>query len=189
MRWGGRNGRSTAVAATASGGATTAPSAIAAAHGIVGTSVWVMTATAAVVNPTANTTRLITGTQLSLRSLSDASYAASSRTGATKSASASSGGTVNEGVPGRNASSAPPNARNTGYGAPTRRAAAARITAATNNPRSCSSSLIRQTERRGPTSPHHPPQGLGTRNRRPRPAYYHRSGPASGTHIRRASPS
>ena len=39
MRWGGRNGRSTAVAATASGGATTAPSAIAGAHGIDGMSV------------------------------------------------------------------------------------------------------------------------------------------------------
>ena len=49
---------------------------------------------------------------------------------------------MNDGAPGRNASSAPPSARNTGYGAPTRRAAAARITAATNRPRSCSSSLM-----------------------------------------------
>jgi hypothetical protein len=73
MRWGGRNGRSTAVAATASGGATIAPSAIVAAHGIVGMSVWATTATAAVVNPTANTTKLVNGAQLSLRSLSDAS--------------------------------------------------------------------------------------------------------------------
>src|SRR5438477_292647 len=48
-RCGGRNGRSTAVAATASGGATTAPSAIAAAQGIAGTSAWATTATAAVV--------------------------------------------------------------------------------------------------------------------------------------------
>jgi hypothetical protein len=63
MRWGGRNWRSTAVAATASGGATTAPSAIAAAHGIIGMSVWATTATAPVVNPTANTTRLVTGAQ------------------------------------------------------------------------------------------------------------------------------
>ena len=123
MRCGGRNGRSTAVAATASGGATMAPSAIAGAHGIVGMSVRATTATAAVVNPTANTTRPVTGAQLSLRSLSEASYAASSRTGATKSASASSGGSVNDGAPGTNASSAPPSARNTGYGAPTRRAA------------------------------------------------------------------
>ena len=49
-------------------------------------------ATATVVNPTAKTTRPVTGAQLSLRSRSDASYAASSRTGATNSASASSGG-------------------------------------------------------------------------------------------------
>src|SRR5690349_11332625 len=53
MRWGGRNGRSMAVAATALGGTTTAPSAIAAAYDIVGISVWATTATAAVVNPTA----------------------------------------------------------------------------------------------------------------------------------------
>src|SRR2546430_9171053 len=134
--------RRTAAAATASGGATTAPSAIAAAQGIVGMSAWATTATAAVVNPTATTTRLGTGAQLSLRSLSDASYAASSRTGATNSASARSGGTLIDGAPGRNASSAPPSARNTGYGAPTRRAPAAKTTAATKRPRSCSSSLI-----------------------------------------------
>src|SRR5215211_3241224 len=83
MRCGGRNGRSTAVAATASGGATTAPSAIAADHGIAGTSVWTTIATAAVVKPTANTTSAVTGPQLSLRSLSDVSYAASTSTGAT----------------------------------------------------------------------------------------------------------
>src|SRR4029453_9595170 len=107
IRCGGRNGRSTAVAATASGGATTAPSAIAAAHGIVGMSVWTTTATAAVVNPTANTTRLVTGSQLSRRSLSDASYAASSRTGATNSASASSGATVDGGRAGEEGEGAP----------------------------------------------------------------------------------
>ena len=73
MRCGGRNGRSTAVAATASGGATIAPSAIAGAHGIAGMSVRATTATAAVVNPTAKTTRPVTGAQLSLRSRGDAS--------------------------------------------------------------------------------------------------------------------
>ena len=52
------------------------------------------------------------------------------------------GRSVNDGATGTNASSAPPSARNTGYGAPTRRAPPARITAATNRPRSCSSSLI-----------------------------------------------
>src|SRR5512132_3289937 len=43
---------------------------------------------------------------------------------------------------GRNASSAPPMARNTGYGAPTRRAAAARMTAAMNNPSRYSSAAM-----------------------------------------------
>ena len=127
MRCGGRSWRSTAVAAAAaSGGATTAPSTIAGAHGIAGISQRATTATATVVRPTATTTRPVTGAQLSLRSRGDASYAASSRMGATNSASASSGRTVNVGAPGTNARSAPPSARNTGYGAPTRRAAAAK---------------------------------------------------------------
>ncbi len=141
-RCGGCSGRSTAVAATASGGATMAPRAIAAGHGMAGISAWATIATAAVVSPTAKTTRPVTGAQLSLRSLRDASYAASSNTGAMNSAKASSGGRVNVVPVGRNARAAPPSARNTGYGAPTRRAAAARITAAINSPSSCSSSLI-----------------------------------------------
>ena len=114
MRCGGRNGRNTAVAATASGGATTAPSAIAAGHGRSGIRRRATTATAAVVSPTATTTSPVTGAQLSLRSLSDASYAASRSTGATKIASASSGGSVKDGAAGRKASRAPPSARNTG---------------------------------------------------------------------------
>src|SRR2546423_13366383 len=114
MRCGGRSWRSTAVAAAASGGATIAPSTIAGAHGISSTKPRATRATAIVVNPTANITRLVTGAQLSLRSLGEASYAASSSTGAIKSASASSGGTVIEGAPGTNARTAPPSARNTG---------------------------------------------------------------------------
>src|SRR6185369_10891417 len=121
---------------------TTAPSAMAAAHGMLGTSAWATTATAAVVSATTNTTRLATGSQLSLRSRSEASKAASSRIGATNSASASSGGTVKAGAPGTNASRAPPTARNTGYGAPTRRAAADSSTAAMNKPTICASSLM-----------------------------------------------
>lgn len=100
MRCGGFNWRSTAVAAAASGGATTAPSAIAGAHGMAGISVRAATATAMVVRPTAKTARPVTGAQLSLRSLGDASKAASSSTGATKSARASSGSMVNDGAPG-----------------------------------------------------------------------------------------
>ena len=58
MRCGGLSCRRTAVAAAASGGATTAPSAIAAGQGISGTSARATSATAAVVNPTAMTARL-----------------------------------------------------------------------------------------------------------------------------------
>ena len=130
------------------------PSAIAGAHGIEGMIARATTATATVVSPTANITSPVTGAQLSLRSRSDASYAASSSTGATNSASASSGGRVKDGAAGRKASSAPPSARNTGYGAPTRRATPARITAATNKLRSCSNSPIslRVQHRLTPTS-------------------------------------
>ena len=72
MRCGGRNGRSTAVAAAASGGATTAPSAIAGAQGMP-IMACATAATATVVKPTATTTRLVTGAQLSRRSRGDAS--------------------------------------------------------------------------------------------------------------------
>src|ERR1017187_10510560 len=78
-------------AAAASGGATRAPSASAAAQGISGTRARATSATPAVVNPTANTTSSVSPTQLSLRPLRDASYAASSSAGAMKSASTSSG--------------------------------------------------------------------------------------------------
>src|SRR3954466_488500 len=134
MRCGGRTCCNTAIAATASGGATTAPSATAADHGTSGISARVTTATAMVVSPTAKMTRPATWRQLSLRSRNDVSYAASSSTGATNNASASSGGTVNDGAPGRNARSTPATARNTGYGTPTRRAAAASSTAASTSP-------------------------------------------------------
>ena len=62
-----------AVAAVASGGATIAPSAIAAAHGMSGSSQRTSTATAAVVRPTAMSTSVDTGSQLSLRSRTEVS--------------------------------------------------------------------------------------------------------------------
>src|SRR6267378_2344081 len=49
--------------ATASGGATMAPSAIAAAHGIAGTSACATSATATVVSATATSTSAVTGAQ------------------------------------------------------------------------------------------------------------------------------
>jgi hypothetical protein len=73
MRWDGRSSRSTVVAAVASGGATMAPSAIAAAHAMAGTSARATDATAIVVSPTLTTTRATSGAQLSLRSRGDVS--------------------------------------------------------------------------------------------------------------------
>ena len=72
-RCGGLSGRSTAVAAAASGGETIAPSAMAGAHAIPGTSARATNATATVVRPTPTTTRLATGPQLSRRSRGEAS--------------------------------------------------------------------------------------------------------------------
>jgi len=66
------------------------------------------------VTSTLTTARLAIGTQRALRSRGEASYAASRSTGATKSASATSGSIVNRGAPGMKASSAPPIARNAG---------------------------------------------------------------------------
>ena len=91
-----------------------APSAIAAAQGMPGTSQCASTATAAVVRPTAMKTSVETGSQLSRRSRSEVSKAASSSTGATNSASARSGSSVHDGLPGRNASAMPPSARKVG---------------------------------------------------------------------------
>ena len=140
-RCGGRSGRSTAVAAAASGGATTAPRAIAAAQGIAGSIARTTTATATAVRQTANTTRLVTGAQLSRRSRGDVCVRGVQQHRGDEDREREFGGTVNDGAPGRNASSAPPTARNTGYGAPTRRAAAASATAARIRPMSSSSSL------------------------------------------------
>src|SRR5215475_1102302 len=103
-----------AVAAAASGGATIAPSATAAAHGICGISQCATAATTAVVKPTATTTSVETGIQLFRKSRSEVSKAASSSTGATNSASAKCGSSVHEGLAGTNASSAPPAARKVG---------------------------------------------------------------------------
>src|SRR5258708_2700151 len=103
-----------AVAAAASGGATMAPSAIAAAHGMSGRNQRTSSATAAVVTPTAANTSVETGSQFLRRSRSEVSKAASSSTGATNSASARSGSSVQDGPDGTNVSSAPPMARKVG---------------------------------------------------------------------------
>src|SRR2546430_813957 len=81
-RLGGRSWRSTAVAAAASGGATMAPSAIAAAHGICGTRARATRATTTTVSATAPIARLATDRQFARRSRGEASKAASSKTGA-----------------------------------------------------------------------------------------------------------
>src|SRR4051812_1631031 len=111
-----------------------APSAIATAHGMSGRSQCATTATAVVVTPTATSTSVETGSQLLRRSRSEVSNAASSSTGATNSASARSGSSVQDGPDGRNASSVPPSARNVGYGTLSRRASADSTTAPSSKP-------------------------------------------------------
>src|ERR1700749_4235823 len=100
--------------AAASGGATMAPSAIAAGQDMSGNSVCTSTATAPVVTPTAAMTSVDIGNQLARRSRKDVSKEASSNTGATKSANASFGSSVQVGDAGTKESNAPPTARKVG---------------------------------------------------------------------------
>ena len=102
------------MAAAASGGATMAPSAIAAAHGIPGTSQRATTATATTVRPTAASASPVTARQFCLRSRGEESKAASSSTGATSRVSARSGSRVTVGTPGSSASAAPASASRAG---------------------------------------------------------------------------
>ena len=106
--------RSTAVAAAASGGDTIAPSAMAVAHDISGMTSRATQATAAMVRSTVKKARLSTGARLWRRSRGEASYAASSSTGATNKANASSGSRVTCGAPGMRARTPPPRASNAG---------------------------------------------------------------------------
>src|SRR5215203_806797 len=141
-RCGGRSCLRTVVAAAASGGATMAPSAIAAAHGMSGTSSRVTTATMAIVRTTAPRARLVTARQFARRSRGEESKAASTRTGATNSASASSGSSTIVGTPGISASAAPASATSAGYGAPIRRARAARAAPTSSSAMTTSNTLI-----------------------------------------------
>src|ERR1700735_5734051 len=115
-RWGIRTSRRTAVAAAASGGATAAPKASAAAQGIAGTSQRATNATAAVVTATATNTRLTTGIQYWRRSRSELSNAASISTGATNKASAKPGSSEIRGGCGRSATHTPTSANIDGDG-------------------------------------------------------------------------
>src|SRR5690242_14393446 len=150
IRCGRRTWRSTAVAAAASGGATMAPSATAAAQGRAGSSHRATAATAPTVRPTAPSTRPPTGAQLSRRSRGLASKAASSSTGATKRASARSGSNVASGAPGTKASTAPASASSAGHGTPKCGASRARPTPASRRPRTNSNTAIATDVPRAP---------------------------------------
>src|SRR5688500_597488 len=147
-RCGGRSCFSTVVAAAASGGATIAPSAIAAAHGIAGTIACATTATTMTVSATAPSASPAIGRQFARMSRGDESNAASSRTGATKSASASSGSRTSVGVPGTSASAAPASATGAGYGVANRRASAASPAPPRSSAMTISNTCMRQSNGR-----------------------------------------
>ena len=113
-RRGGLMWRRTAEAATASGGATMAPSAIAGAQARSGVSQRATMATAMVVATTAPSTRPETAIQSRFKSRIDMSKPASTSTGARKSASARSGSSSTRGAPGTKATPAPTSARKAG---------------------------------------------------------------------------
>src|SRR4051794_10571625 len=116
---------------------------MAAAQEISGSSRRAVTATAMVVRATATRTSEETGTQACRRSRNDASYAASSSTGATNRARINSGGRSSRGAPGMTASSAPPRASKVGYGIARRRAKPDRTVAPSRSASMASNTCIR----------------------------------------------
>ena len=98
----------TEAAATASGGATTAPSAMAAAQGSSGRMSLITTATQAVVNSTQPTASSRMGRRLKRNSRQSVRQALAWRRGGRKKASASVGSSETRGRPGMKASAMPP---------------------------------------------------------------------------------
>jgi hypothetical protein len=133
--------RKTSLAATASGGATIAPRAIAAAIGKPAKR-YPKNATAAAVSTTATTASEAIGTTLRRKSRGDVSNAASSSAGATNNANARSGSMAIRGANGRKARPAPAMASRDGYGTASSSARLVRTTAASSSSRIHSNIVI-----------------------------------------------
>ena len=98
----------TAVAATASGGDTIAPSTNATGQLMPGTTAWATQATAVVVTTTRPTASSAIGRRLAAKSRHDVNHAAANRIGGRNSSSTSSGSMSTCGRPGTSASASPP---------------------------------------------------------------------------------
>src|SRR3954452_7507797 len=156
-----------AVAATASVGATIAPSVKATGHDRPTIS-WATSATPSIVKSTQPTASSEMGLRLAWRSRSDEKNAAEYSSGGRRMTRTSSGGSSSSGAPGRKPSAAPPTTSAIGYGTSTTSASTSSATTATSTPRS-SSSISDPAEqrdghrRRSLPAPHeaHPLAGRG----------------------------
>src|SRR3954454_6576309 len=122
-----------AVAATASVGATIAPSVNDTAHDMPTTS-WAISATPTIVNRTQPTASIEIGFRLACRSRSDEKNAAEYSSGGSRMMKTRSGGSSTSGAPGTNPSAAPPTTSAIGYGTRTTSASTISATTATITP-------------------------------------------------------
>ncbi|SUD48413.1 Uncharacterised protein [Nocardia otitidiscaviarum] len=134
--------RAMAMAATASGGATTAPMATAAANG-TGSSTITTTATAKVVNSTNPTDSSVIDTFLGRKSMSEVLIAVVYSSGGSNPSNTSSGSNPTSGTNGRYDATTPATVNTSGSATPIRRANAASATAAAINPTSPNASSTR----------------------------------------------
>ncbi len=122
-----------ALAATASGGDTIAPSATAAGQLNPGMTKRATAATTAVVASTSPTASRVIGRRLARKSRSDVKYAADQRTGGKKIRKTRSGSRRTIGTFGSRPMTSPPSTRKIGYGIRTRRAAVASASTAASS--------------------------------------------------------
>ena len=136
--------RKTLVAASASVGATIAPSAKAPPQPRSGTIACATTATHTIVKTTRPIERRAIGTRFARRSRLGVATAALKSNGGRKTSSTSSGSSAIVGRPGTNARPRPPSTIRVGNGTPSRRASSYRIAIATRMARTATRTSIRQ---------------------------------------------
>src|SRR3954454_25043545 len=125
-RAGSRSRPATALAATGSGGETTAPSTAATAHGRPNS--WATTVTRAAVPIVRPTARVRIGRAAARSSLIEVACVAANSSGGSTSGRISSGGRSGAGTPGRKPRMIPYTVSSTGWGTPTRSATGVRTT-------------------------------------------------------------
>ncbi len=159
--------RAMEVAATASGGATTAPRAIAAANEIDGTISHVTKPTAKVHASTKPTESHIRASLVEAKSISEVRIAAAYSRGGSSPTSTSSGSSSNDGTPGTNEATMPISTRRSGGDQPSRRDAPAANATVTTTPRTRRALSTAAMMTIGPTHAPRPVPSVPAMRRRP----------------------